>query len=136
MRITWTTGETVAVDIAPILYSRRTYIPLRQDDALFRSLKVSEYGNAIEWIEWNGELLKSPSIREERKAISGESAKADIRVGEEEVPQQLEGRDPTEAEIRASLAEHGGNIVRTARALGLSTRYVLYRLMRKFGIEA
>ncbi len=44
VRITWTTGETVTVDIAPILYSRRTYIPLCQDDSLFRYLKVSEYG--------------------------------------------------------------------------------------------
>lgn len=49
VRITWTTGETVTVDLAPILHSRRIYIPLRQGDALFRSLKVSEYGNAIEW---------------------------------------------------------------------------------------
>jgi transcriptional regulator of acetoin/glycerol metabolism len=37
--------------------------------------------------------------------------------------------------VRASLAEHGGNVVRTAQALGLTSRYVLYRLMRKHGIE-
>ncbi len=49
VRITWTTGESVTIDIAPVLHSRRVYIPLRQDDALFRSLRVSAYGNAIEW---------------------------------------------------------------------------------------
>lgn len=49
LRITWTTGEIVTVDIAPVLHSRRIYIRLRQDDALFRSLRVSEYGDAIEW---------------------------------------------------------------------------------------
>jgi DNA-binding NtrC family response regulator len=43
--------------------------------------------------------------------------------------------EPSEVQVRASLAEHGGNIVRTAQALGLSSRYVLYRLMRKHGIE-
>ena len=43
--------------------------------------------------------------------------------------------EPSEAEVRASLAEHGGNVVRTAKALGLSSRYVLYRLMRRYGIE-
>ncbi|MFY8106360.1 MAG: DUF2442 domain-containing protein [Elstera sp.] len=49
LRITWTTGETVTVDIAPVLHSRRLYIPLRQDDALFRSLRISAHGDAIEW---------------------------------------------------------------------------------------
>ncbi len=43
--------------------------------------------------------------------------------------------EPSEAEVRARLAERGGNIVRTAHALGLSSRDVLYRLMRKRGIE-
>jgi DNA-binding NtrC family response regulator len=43
--------------------------------------------------------------------------------------------EPTEAEVRAALAAHGANIVRTAQALKLSSRYVLYRLMRKHGIE-
>ncbi len=43
-------------------------------------------------------------------------------------------KEPTEAEIRAALAEHGGNIVRAAKALELSSRYVLYRWMKKYGI--
>lgn len=43
-------------------------------------------------------------------------------------------REITEAEIRATLTEQNGNIVRTAKVLGLSSRYVLYRMMRKYGI--
>jgi transcriptional regulator of acetoin/glycerol metabolism len=43
--------------------------------------------------------------------------------------------EPVASEIRATLEAHGGNVVRTAQALGLS-RYVLYRLMRKHGIGA
>lgn len=42
-------GREKIVDLAPALASRRIYIPLRADDALFRSLRVSEYGDAIEW---------------------------------------------------------------------------------------
>jgi len=46
-------GLEKIVDLAPALNSRRFYIPLRDDDALFRSFHVSEYGDAI---EWNDEL--------------------------------------------------------------------------------
>ncbi|HEX4417893.1 MAG TPA: sigma 54-interacting transcriptional regulator [Kofleriaceae bacterium] len=42
--------------------------------------------------------------------------------------------EPSQAQVRASLTEHRGNIARTAQALGLTSRYVLYRLMRKHGI--
>ncbi|MEZ4306810.1 MAG: sigma 54-interacting transcriptional regulator [Polyangiaceae bacterium] len=57
---------------------------------------------------------------------------------EDEESSQVEepaASEPTEAEVRASLAEHDGNVQRTAAALGLSTRYVLYRLMKRYGIE-
>jgi two-component system nitrogen regulation response regulator GlnG/two-component system response regulator HydG len=36
--------------------------------------------------------------------------------------------------VEAALAASGGNITRATRLLGLRNRYVLYRLMRKFGI--
>lgn len=47
--IVWRGGGTKTVDLAPALNSRRIYIPLRDDDDLFRTLRVSEYGDAIEW---------------------------------------------------------------------------------------
>ncbi|TPW26355.1 DUF2442 domain-containing protein [Martelella alba] len=46
-------GTEKIVDLAPALESRRFYKPLRDDDALFRSFRISEYRNAI---EWNDEL--------------------------------------------------------------------------------
>lgn len=49
--IIWQSGETKIVDLAPALASRRVYIPLRRNDKLFRSLRVSEYGDAIEWAD-------------------------------------------------------------------------------------
>ena len=46
-----------------------------------------------------------------------------------------EREEPTADELRASIAEHGGNLVRAAKALRLPSRYVLYRLLRKHGID-
>lgn len=43
--------------------------------------------------------------------------------------------EPSEEAIRQALARENGNVARAAKALGLSTRYALYRLMTKLGIE-
>lgn len=43
--------------------------------------------------------------------------------------------EPTAAQIRDALAQHEGKPSRASRALGLSSRFALYRLMRKHGIH-
>lgn len=42
--------------------------------------------------------------------------------------------EPSAAQIVESLGQNAHNVARTAEALGLSSRYALYRLMRKHGI--
>lgn len=49
MRIIWEDGSSDVIDTSPALTSRRMFIPLRTDDALFRTLRVSEFGDAIVW---------------------------------------------------------------------------------------
>jgi hypothetical protein len=49
VEITWKDGCRKTVDLKPALASRRQYIALRTDDTLFATLRVSEYGDAIEW---------------------------------------------------------------------------------------
>jgi DNA-binding NtrC family response regulator len=49
---------------------------------------------------------------------------------------RLPREEPTADAIRARVAEHGGNLVQAAKALGLPSRYALYRLLRKHGIDA
>lgn len=49
VRVTWRNGKSVNVDLAPVLLSRRIFIPLRDDDDLFLTVRVNEDGNAIEW---------------------------------------------------------------------------------------
>ena len=48
---------------------------------------------------------------------------------------QARREEPTEQEVRERLAEHQGNLVRAAKALGLPSRYALYRLLRKHAID-
>jgi DNA-binding NtrC family response regulator len=43
--------------------------------------------------------------------------------------------DPTAARVRAALDAHGGSLEKAWRALGLSSRFALMRLMKKHGIE-
>jgi DNA-binding NtrC family response regulator len=47
----------------------------------------------------------------------------------------LSGREPSAEEIRVVLQREGGNVRRAAAALGVQSRYALYRLLRKHGID-
>jgi two-component system nitrogen regulation response regulator GlnG/two-component system response regulator HydG len=52
------------------------------------------------------------------------------------VPPPSRREEPSADEVRAVLAQQSGNVTRAARALGLSSRFALYRLMTKLGIGA
>lgn len=43
--------------------------------------------------------------------------------------------EPTAEEVREALRQQQGSVTRAARELGLSSRYALYRLMRKLGVS-
>jgi DNA-binding NtrC family response regulator len=48
---------------------------------------------------------------------------------------ELEAPEPDRAAIDDALASARGNVTKAARLLGLKNRYVLYRLMKKVGLE-
>lgn len=52
-----------------------------------------------------------------------------------EIDERRTAREPSEEEIRQALLEACGNVARAARALGLSSRYALYRRLVKLGID-
>jgi len=79
-------GLEKTVDLAPALQSRRFYIPLRDDDNLFRSFKISEYGDAI---EWNEDLDFSADWLERLPDIS--FTNADFRQTMEKLNMSLDG---------------------------------------------
>ena len=43
--------------------------------------------------------------------------------------------EPDVPEIETALRDHGGNITSAAEALGLANRYVLYRMIKRHGLE-
>ncbi|TPL57286.1 DUF2442 domain-containing protein [Mesorhizobium sp. B2-4-2] len=71
VRITWRDGRSNTVDLNPVLNSHRHFIPLRDDDELFGTMRVNEDGNAIEWdggIELSAEWIDTlPSIGMENR---------------------------------------------------------------------
>jgi len=103
------------------LLMKRSYpTNIRELDGLLWHAMSNSPGTLIQWP--GDQNSSSPSIPEpprlEETADSPEETTREI----------------SESEVRAALAEQNGNIVRTAKALGLSSRYVLYRMMRKYGI--
>jgi hypothetical protein len=52
VRLLWRGSErAIDVDLAPALVAHRLFAKLREDDALFATLKVNEDGNALEWAD-------------------------------------------------------------------------------------
>lgn len=49
VEVVWRGGITQIIDITPALTSKRIFLQIRTDDALFATLRVNEDGNAIEW---------------------------------------------------------------------------------------
>ncbi len=97
------------------------------DPRLMEALLRHEYTHHLRELERLLWLAVSTS-REDFIALTPEVT-AELRVVEKDAPAAEQG----EAAIRAALAAHG--VSEAARKLGLPSRYALYRLMKKYGIE-
>lgn len=66
VQVTWRNGKMSTVDLAPVILSHRVFIPLRNDDDLFQTVRVNTDGTALEWdegIELSAEWIERlPSI--------------------------------------------------------------------------
>jgi DNA-binding NtrC family response regulator len=125
--------------IAQLLATRYT-THIRELEALLWRAMSSSTGDAIDWLEDQGTGRGPPTSRPERDPRDPHVARAEEEQDKETVPPEeasdaASATGPSEREVRAQLAAHKGNIVRTANALGLSSRYVLYRLMRRYRID-
>jgi hypothetical protein len=49
--VVWRSGVEQEIDVSAALASRRIFLRLRGDDELFKTLRVNEDGNAIEWAD-------------------------------------------------------------------------------------
>ncbi|MBS2013556.1 MAG: sigma-54-dependent Fis family transcriptional regulator [Deltaproteobacteria bacterium] len=105
----------------------------RVDAALVAALLRRDYTtnlrelDAILWqamAESAGDVVEPPA---EIRALASDAPRPD--------PAKAVRAEPGAESIRAALLASRGRITAAARALGLSSRYALYRLMKKHGIE-
>jgi DNA-binding NtrC family response regulator len=95
----------------------------------------------LDGLLWRAMTASAGSVIELPHAMARESTATAAVVARSSPPRAPvtappDARDElTEERLRASLSEHGGNLVRAARALGLPSRYALYRLLRKHAID-
>jgi DNA-binding NtrC family response regulator len=97
---------------------------------LTRALVTHDYNTHVRELEgllWNslggsrgGTLQLTDDVASEVKPVRAERAPAPIEVGEDQ--------------IREALTRHNGVQERVWRELGMANRYVLHRLMKKYGI--
>jgi DNA-binding NtrC family response regulator len=95
---------------------------IRELEALLWRCMAASSGDAVEWAT---DLARSTPVKTQDEAARGPTA-----------PEEDTSVELSAEQIQASLAAHGGNISRAAHTLGLSSRYALYRLLKKHGIDA
>ena len=97
----------------------------RIDPELVEDLLVREYETNVRELE---ALLW--------RAMAG--SHGDTVVFTDELRKESRGRavEPSAGDVRAAIARADGSVQKAARALGMKSRFALYRLMKKHGIEA
>lgn len=95
-------GTTDVIDLAPVILTYKVFKPLRDDARLFSTVRVSEYGNAIEW---------GP---DDSLAVSGETLE---RLAEEVM---------TPAQFSDFMKRNKLSLDATAAQLGISRRMAAY----------
>lgn len=119
LRILWRSGKQQLVDLAPVLLSRRVFIPLREDDALFRAVTVEEDGISI---EWPGELDVSASWL--AKLPSLEFDNSSFRSAMDELGMSLEGMAAALDISRRQVADYR-KAKPIPRSIAFATRYLI-----------
>ncbi len=128
----------VAPELVEHLLHRRLDTHVRELEAvLWRAMSASQ-GDTIRFVH---DSIQA-SAREAVQSALGTGPQRITPTAPEPVSDSFADREPAASyavpwgeRIRGALAEHGGNVSRAARALELPSRYALYRLLRKHGIE-
>ena len=121
VRIVWQGGRETVLDLAPVLLSRRLYIPLRDDNILFATVRVSEYGDAIEWdggIEISALWLT--------RLTPTEFTNSDFREAIAALGMSLEGMAAALGISRRQIAAYRKD-KKIPRHIALATRFLLFR---------
>lgn len=123
VKVMWRDGRTKIVDLAPALASRRIFIPLREDDELFRTLHVNEVGNAI---EWDGPDLEFSAVWLDRLP-EAEFTNDEFREAMSELDLSLDGMAASLGISRRLIASYRKDKP-IPKHVGYATRYLVGRL--------
>ena len=126
VRVVWRDGTSKVVDLGPVLESRRIFIPLRQDDALFRTLAVSEEGDAV---VWPGDDLECSAVWIEALP-SDDFENADFRAAMDQLGMSLDGMAAA-LEVSRRLVASYRKDKPIPRHIGLATRYLVEHARRR-----
>jgi hypothetical protein len=119
VKIAWRGGESDIRDLGPALLSHRHFIPLRNDDARFESVRPNQGGNALEWdggIELSAEWI-------ERLPIAT-MANVDFRTAMETLGLSLDGM-AAQLEISRRLVADYRRDKPIPWHIALATRYLV-----------
>lgn len=111
LRVRWAHGGENVVDVRGMIGTFRVYAPLRDDPALFRQVRVGEYGTDVVWTdeidmaadtlwrlaqEQSGETLTANAFRSwrERKAYTLEGAAKALGISRRMVAYYEQGEKP------------------------------------------
>ena len=119
VRVAFEDGRTKVVDLTAALESRRFYKPLRDDDTLFKSFRISEYRNALEWsddLDFSALWLDAlPSV---------EFNNADFRAAMDDLGMTLDGMAAALEVSRRLVADYRKDKP-IPQHISLATRYLL-----------
>ncbi|MGN6582938.1 MAG: hypothetical protein ACTHJV_04460 [Rhizobiaceae bacterium] len=122
VKVVWDDGTVKVVDLTGAFASRRIFIPLRDDDRLFQTLRVSEYGSGI---EWSGSDLEFSAMWLDRLP-EAEFSNDDFRKAMDSLNRTLDGM-AADLEISRSLVAEYRKDKPIPRHVALATRYLLGR---------
>lgn len=122
VKLVWKDGGTKVVDLSAPLASRRIFIPLRDNDKLFNGLRLSEYGDAL---EWDGPDLEFPASWLDRLP-EAEFSNQEFRDAMERLGMSNEGM-AAELEISRSQVAEYKKTKPIPRHIAHATRYLLGR---------
>ena len=121
VRVRWKSGNVAVIDLMPALASHRAFIRLREDDALFKTLRVNEDGNALEWDD-GAELSAEWIERIPPVAMTNE----EFRSAMDDLEMSLDGMAAMLGTARRQIASYRKDKP-IPNAIALATRFLVER---------
>jgi two-component system nitrogen regulation response regulator GlnG/two-component system response regulator HydG len=121
-----------AAEQSPAVVGRFLTPNARVDPALVEYLLRRDYTanvREVESILWQSMSESTGDIVELPRSLKPPPVEQTPRMPRPRTP------TPTAEAVREAIGASGGNVVEAARVLGVSSRFVLYRLMKRYGID-